>query len=54
MKERVEAYRGYREGERAGLGIRDSILTVISTAVGFEPHREWTNKEIMVYEAAAL
>lgn len=37
--------------EGTGLGISGSILTVISTTVGLEPHREWTNKEVMVYEA---
>ena len=37
--------------EGAGLGIRSSILTVISTTVGLEPHREWTNNEVMFYEA---
>lgn len=40
--------------ERAGLGISGSVLTVIRATVGFEPHRECTHKEIMVYEAAAL
>lgn len=40
--------------ERAGLGIHGSVLTVVSTTLGLELHREWTNKEAMVYEAAAL
>lgn len=50
MKGRAEAYRE----RRAVLGIRCSILTSLSETVGFEPLGERTNKEVTVYEAAAL